>query len=81
MNITPTVGNWLRLDVNSSGSGTINYTLTDLTAGKVSSYTNSNSNVPTVAMWPQMMEASVNATAACTVDLDYVAFIYRGLNR
>jgi len=77
VNITPTGSNWMDLLVSSSGSGVIVFTLTDVTGATTTTYTNSNSNVPTALLLPYVEIVDVNSAGYKTLDIDLYSLTYR----
>ncbi len=80
VNITPTNNDWMRLDFNGTGNGTINFTLTDTTASKVSTYSTST-NVSTSNLYPFAVVASVNSAGLRQIDVDFFGCAVTGLSR
>lgn len=80
-NLTPAANSWMHLKITSPGSGTIVFTMTDLTGVATSTYTNSNSNVPTAALSPCAIVSNVNTTGNKSIDMDYFGMKELGLAR
>lgn len=79
--IAPNASNWLHLKISSSGSGAIVFSLVDTTGSTTSTYTNSNSNVPTTGLSPFMMISNIDATGQKLFQTDYFSLKARGLSR
>ena len=77
--ITPSAGDWLHFTMSSSVTGTVTFTVKDVTSGAIS--TVSASSAPTVVLSPMANIVETGGAVADILTVDYFGYQQQGLIR